>query len=380
MLTSSQKVAVSTIYDSLSKSHKEKTFQEKLRKYPKILRKYLLIKIENPTWKLAQCVYHLLDKPIGICKCGNKTNWRKLSYNKFCSKNCAKREPGNRSANRKAKEKIFKKFQSNSYKIFTEKERKTIGVILQKINLTPPITNKHFEAQLVQYLNEKYPKLCEKYVNLPATTVKGKYFLLFNKPKVCTCGNFITYYEHGGSSHCSASCAGANPETKRARKQTCLEKYGVTHVAQDTEVMNKIQKSSKSRKEYTLGKSTVMVQGFEHFALDLLLKSKVNPSKIKVSSTGKVPRITYLDTYEGKERYYFPDIYIPSQNKLIEVKSVHTLLTFEPWFITTACKAKACIKQGYEFELFLMERDGSRISLPKSWYKMPYSKVKRKVY
>jgi len=36
-----------------------------------------------------------------------------------------------------------------------------------------------------------------------------------------------------------------------------------------------------------------------------------------------VPKIIY--TFEGRTRHYHPDIYIKSQNKLIEVKSTYTI-------------------------------------------------------
>ena len=51
--------------------------------------------------------------------------------------------------------------------------------------------------------------------------------------------------------------------------------------------------------------------------------------------------------YKGKKCRYIPDIYIPKDNKLIEVKSNHTMkLHLERNWL----KKKRCIELGYDFE------------------------------
>lgn len=62
------------------------------------------------------------------------------------------------------------------------------------------------------------------------------------------------------------------------------------------------------------------VQGYEPFALDDLIK-KYNEEQIKTDRKN-IPRIPYK--LEGKQKYYFPDIYIPDENFIIEVKSNYT--------------------------------------------------------
>ena len=122
-------------------------------------------------------------------------------------------------------------------------------------------------------------------------------------------------------------------------------------------------------KEYQLGKHTVLVQGYEPQALDYVQKKlKVKANQIK---TGKdVPVIEYYDKKKKCSRQYFPDFYIPNDNRVVEVKSNYTM---EVGFKELKCKRKAAIKAGYLFSLLVMDKDGKRIKVPDNWhtYKTP---------
>ena len=63
------------------------------------------------------------------------------------------------------------------------------------------------------------------------------------------------------------------------------------------------------------------------------------------------PTWYYLEDGIKKHRY-FPDIWIPSQNKFIEVKSTFTLnLDKESLYY----KSKAIKESGYQFEIWVIE-------------------------
>ena len=77
-----------------------------------------------------------------------------------------------------------------------------------------------------------------------------------------------------------------------------------------------------SSKTYTFpsGKE-IQVQGYEPFALNELIQ--ILSEDDIINGCSNVPTIAYADD-EGKPHKHFPDIFIPSQNKCIEVKSTWT--------------------------------------------------------
>jgi hypothetical protein len=110
-------------------------------------------------------------------------------------------------------------------------------------------------------------------------------------------------------------------------KQHMIDKYGFPYATQNPEIFEKARKSSFSLKDYTMPSGKVIqLQGYEGFAIDLLLKKGVAEDAIKVGID--VPSIPY--TYEGVDRIYYPDIHVTladsdgSEELLVEVKSEYT--------------------------------------------------------
>lgn len=68
---------------------------------------------------------------------------------------------------------------------------------------------------------------------------------------------------------------------------------------------------------------TINVQGYEGRGLDYLLNVMgVSESDIVTDHQQGMPRIAYV--FDGKKRYYFPDVYVKSRNLIVEVKSLWT--------------------------------------------------------
>ncbi len=141
-----------------------------------------------------------------------------------------------------------------------------------------------------------------------------------------------------------------NKEVQEKWKETCLEKYG-GHPNQNREVQIKAEKNSYKFKTYTFpsGK-TVKYQGFEDKAIDDLCKTH-NENDIIVGR-GEVPIIPFntIENDKTVKRKYFPDIFIPSENKIIEVKSEWTI-KLNRTFICE--KGRGVIDSGYDFEVWL---------------------------
>jgi hypothetical protein len=148
------------------------------------------------------------------------------------------------------------------------------------------------------------------------------------------------------------------PEVKEKAKATNLIRYGVENAAQSQEIQEKAQKNAKKYKEFKFPSGTIRkVQGYEPFALRDLLAAGYTEEQIKTDRKD-VPRITYY-TSDSKRHYYFPDIFIPHENKILEVKST--------W--TYACKTdnielKKCatIEKGYTYEMLCYDGKGNKVN------------------
>lgn len=96
------------------------------------------------------------------------------------------------------------------------------------------------------------------------------------------------------------------------------------------------------------------VQGYEPFALDELLKIYTEDQiKTERKDIGSI-------SYEmgGKVKYYFPDIAIPHENKIIEVKSVWT---YKCKSDNIPQKAEATKAKGFIYEIWVYDQKGNRI-------------------
>jgi hypothetical protein len=114
-----------------------------------------------------------------------------------------------------------------------------------------------------------------------------------------------------------------------------------------------VSKSCYLIKDYILPSGNVIkYQGYEHFALDELLKT-INEEDI-LNSKIDVPNIWYNDINCKKHKHYV-DIFIPSQNLCIEVKSEWTIkLTTSNVFL----KQQAAKEQGYKYEIWVYDKNG----------------------
>lgn len=142
-------------------------------------------------------------------------------------------------------------------------------------------------------------------------------------------------------------------EFKEKIKKTCMEKYGVEHHLQCPEILAKNQKSAHSRKEYLFPSGRkIQVQGYEHIALNSLLHTYTEDD-IQTSFENRLTIQYYIN---DKKHAYFPDIFIPSENLIIEVKSTYT---YDVQKDKNELKAQACIDKGYKFQFYIIDRGGS---------------------
>jgi hypothetical protein len=126
---------------------------------------------------------------------------------------------------------------------------------------------------------------------------------------------------------------------------------------QNIDFMDRYQKNLKKHKKYIFPSGNIRhVQGYEHFALNDLLKL-YNEDEIKTNRKD-IPRIKYINN--NKEKYYFPDIYLPLINKIIEIKSTWT---YKCDIEIIKLKKIATELLEYDYEIWIYDNKGNKIKV-----------------
>jgi hypothetical protein len=145
------------------------------------------------------------------------------------------------------------------------------------------------------------------------------------------------------------------------RRSTNLERYGVENVFLKHGNNSKVNKGNSSIKEYKLPSGKIIgIRGYENLVLNELLK-EYDESKLQIHDDLReyvIERFEYQSV--DRKRLYYPDIYIPSENLIIEVKSVWWWNgNLDPGYrsrlINNLQKRQAVINNGYRFQLWLFE-------------------------
>ena len=147
-------------------------------------------------------------------------------------------------------------------------------------------------------------------------------------------------------------------EKKQKSISTCLDKYGVEYNTQSITIHEKQIKNAYKLKDYKLPSGNMIkLQGYEHFAFeDLLQKENIPEEEIK-NGCKNVPIIWYNDE-NGRRHRHFVDIFIPSQNRCIEVKSTWTA---EKKKDNIFQKQKTAKENGYLYEIWVYNQKGERV-------------------
>lgn len=144
-----------------------------------------------------------------------------------------------------------------------------------------------------------------------------------------------------------------NPKYNNISKnrETCRRKYGVDNPAQIPEVYSKCHEYMRKDYRFPSGK-IVKVQGYEPFVLDWLLRNNYKEEDIVVGAKN-VPLFWYKNG-DGSKHRYFPDIFIPKDNLIIEVKCGYT---YEEFYEANHLKKQACLDEGYNFWFAIAESE-----------------------
>lgn len=139
-------------------------------------------------------------------------------------------------------------------------------------------------------------------------------------------------------------------------KENFLINYGVEYPLQSEEIMEKAFTKSYNIKTFKLksGKE-IKCQGYEPFALNEI-SNYTNENDV-ITGAKNVPKIWYYDASNKKHKHYV-DIYIPSKNKCIEVKSTWTIKQTNG---NIFLKQNAAKELGYEYEIWVYDKKGNKV-------------------
>jgi hypothetical protein len=257
----------------------------------------------------------------------------------------------------KIKQTCLEKYGVENVNKLQEIKDKKIKKSLEKYGVEYPLQNEDIKEKIKQTCIEKYGKehplqnedikekikqtCLEKYgVEYPQQNNKIREKLKIN--------NLIKY----GVEHTLQV-----KEIRNNIKQTCLEKYGVEHVSQVTNIMDKMSKNAYKLKHYILPSGNIIkVQGYEHYAYDELLNIENIKEDDILNGASNVPEIWYYKD-DIKKRHYV-DIFIPSQNRCIEVKSTWTA---EKKQDNIFLKQQAGKELGYNYEIWVYNGKGEKV-------------------
>lgn len=137
---------------------------------------------------------------------------------------------------------------------------------------------------------------------------------------------------------------------------TCMKHFGCIHPMHNPEVAAYCFSKMLNKKTYAFPNGVeVLVQGYEPFALDKLVSIGYTSDDIIVGM-GNVPIIDY--EFGGKPHKYYPDIFIPKEKLIIEVKSQH-IYDKEPEKNET--KMITTRRAGYNTQLVIFDEKGNVI-------------------
>lgn len=171
------------------------------------------------------------------------------------------------------------------------------------------------------------------------------------------------------------------------RRATNLEKYGVENLLMSYEVRSKSARSNSIGKEYSLpsGK-TIRVRGHEPLVLDhLLYQENYLEDQIIADNSNNfrknaIPVFEYTDVARHIMKYY-PDIYIPNENRIIEVKSEwwwdgYGAKKYQSRLGNNLRKRQAVVEKGYNYEVWIYsDKKTYRVLKNESDFQTEYKKI-----
>lgn len=274
-----------------------------------------------------------------LCKgCGNKCRFWTITrgYMSYCSIQCRNKN-------------YYNSFIENTD---LDDEIPDKNLLLQRIGTKyssiPNLLKKNY-PKFINHLNKEFRN---------GSITEKLYRWTFNPNTLCkNCQkNQVRFldFRRGFQKFCGNKCMSTDVEIKNKKENTLLIKTGFKYPMQYGLSKKKQKISAFSSKKFIFPSGKVVyVQGFEGKVITELLKAGIKESELIVEDD-EMPVIFYKidDTYHR----YYPDIYIPRYNLILEIKSNYTFNGYESGNTgkyINFLKRDACIKLGYNFRFII---------------------------
>jgi hypothetical protein len=132
-------------------------------------------------------------------------------------------------------------------------------------------------------------------------------------------------------------------------------KYGVDNVMHHKPIFQNTVYKERQKQYFFQDGSCTMIMGYEDLTLKELEKSGLHKI-IYAGDNINIPSFWYVQ--DGKKHKYYPDIYLPETNTIIEVKSDY-YLNLRGAYEKTICKAIEVAKT-HNFLLYIYENNGKK--------------------
>lgn len=140
-----------------------------------------------------------------------------------------------------------------------------------------------------------------------------------------------------------------SPVVRTKVMATNIDRYGVENVSQNAEIHARKQRKPRKTGTWPSGME-YSYQGYEDVGINTLLDSGLTEDQLVISTPQAIPTITYFNPVKNKDCRYFPDIFIPHENRLIEIKSEYTMgVDVE----VNMAKHYASILSGFQHEIWV---------------------------
>jgi hypothetical protein len=344
----------------------------------------------NEDTVLLQRLYHIKNNILENIKCPycntKDLYWYKLEYIKTCGSNECRSLIRQKPVSKITKQKMIDIAKSRTDEYYEKRTAKSKKNSLEKYGVESYTQTDEYKQKMIEKYGYVSPfelakthekskeTLIERYGvdhNFKIEGMQDKITETFKENYGTDRPSQNEIIKQKGMDTCNELYGGNSPmnniEIQKKSRATLFKNYGIEYVLQSTDLYDRIENIEKYKipfksiitntsfkfKTYIINDIKYNFQGYEDYTFFEILLKKYSLDDIVLNNfdiTYHTSKISYF--IDDKEHVYFPDFYIKSENKIIEVKSEYT---FKYDYEINMMKKEACEKMGLLFEFMIID-------------------------